>query len=89
MISYSLSLNDQLCLQPIPIASILKVTSDHNIDPAAIAALQESSTQGLLLIFIGQNCITPIAARQSREPNTKPFSNNGNILSVLFYVIAI
>ena len=91
MISYCLFPNYQLKIISLvhPHSFHLKVTTGHNIDPAAAAAFQKNFTQGPLLILIGQNSITSVAARESKEPVNKPFSNKGNILSVLSYVLAI
>lgn len=88
MISYSLFPNYQLKIISLvhPHSFHLKVTTGHNIDPAAF---QKNFTQGPLLILIGQNSITSVAARESKEPVDKPFSNKGNILSMLSYVLAI
>ena len=90
MISYSLFPNYQLkIISPVhPHSFHLKVTTDHNIDPAASAAFQKSFTQGPLLTLIGQNSNTSIAARESRKPINKPFSNKGNILSMFAYVLS-
>ena len=84
MISYSLFPNYQLkIISPIhPHSFHFKVTTGHNIDPAASAAFQKSFTQGPSLTLIGQNSNTSTAARESRKPVNKPFSNKGNKYSI-------